>query len=79
MPTVGSEARSTPKRAHRSSSQSPRRRSNNSVRDAFDGSVAHVAPAVRFHSSQASTVPKTTSSPVIPPASRSQAIFVAEK
>ncbi len=45
----------------RASSQSPARRLNNRVLEAFETSVACTCPSVRFHRSQVSTVPKASS------------------
>ena len=58
--------------------------SKQSVREAFDGSVACTAPPVRRHSSQLSTVPKASSPRSARPrapgtSSRSQRILVPEK
>lgn len=53
----GSSCTGMPSRSQNSRSQSARRRSSRAVREAALGSVAWVAPPVRFHSSQQSMVP----------------------
>ena len=58
----GRAASGTPKASHRSASQAPAPMSMSCVREALLTSVPCLAPPVRFHSSQLSTVP-TQSSP----------------
>ena len=83
-PTRGNTSRGMPRWPSSSASHSSRRMSKQSVRDAFDGSVAWTRPPVSCQRSHVSTVPKASS----PRAARSersgrlassQAILVPEK
>ena len=59
--TCGSRPAGMPSRASSSSSQHSASRLNSAVREAHEVSVRCVAPPVRFHASQQSTVPQSSS------------------
>src|SRR5581483_7173759 len=78
--TSGKHDGGTPRSVHRSSDHARARMSYSNVRLALDGSVACTAPAVRFHSTQESTVPNARlASAATPPSVSNHSSLVPEK